>query len=210
MSISNYDLGNKIASIRLGLGLSQEQFAERIGNITDSSTITKGTVNNWEHGRNKPNKSRLLAIAKISNRTVDNLINDEYDFKGWEDATGYTEERIKEEIKKSSRINKNDDPQTQISKAVNNMEGRGQTDVGAINSVETAIRSIENILNDYYIDPKKKEKFTDNSSGLRVMKPHSLESVTYDDMTPQAYKDIIDILNNARYAVDELKSKYHR
>jgi len=64
------EIGRRICGIRLSLGMTQEQFAKEIGRITKSNTISKETVNNWERGRNKPNKARQIAIVKLGDKTI--------------------------------------------------------------------------------------------------------------------------------------------
>ncbi|CAD0121663.1 helix-turn-helix domain-containing protein [Streptococcus thermophilus] len=58
METNKKQVGMRIKDIRLSLGESMEEFGKRF----DTS---KGTVNNWEKGRNLPNKSNLLKIAKL-------------------------------------------------------------------------------------------------------------------------------------------------
>ena len=63
----NTQLGNRIKSIRLSLGETMEEFGARFN-------TSKGTVNNWEKGRNLPNKKSLLIIANLVNLTVEELL----------------------------------------------------------------------------------------------------------------------------------------
>lgn len=49
-------VGNRIKDIRISLGLTMEEFGELF-------YTSKGTVNNWEKGRNLPNKENLQLIA---------------------------------------------------------------------------------------------------------------------------------------------------
>lgn len=61
-------LAQRINTIRLSLGMTMEEFGKKM----DTS---KGTVNNWEKGRNKPNKENLKIIATLGNITVDELLH---------------------------------------------------------------------------------------------------------------------------------------
>ncbi|WP_248623901.1 helix-turn-helix domain-containing protein [Eremococcus coleocola] len=65
--MSNADVGWKIKKIRLNLGETMEEFGKRFN-------TSKGTVNNWEKGRNLPNKNNLLLIAELGNTTVNDLL----------------------------------------------------------------------------------------------------------------------------------------
>lgn len=61
-------LGERIKSIRLEKGYTMEDF----GKLFNTS---KGTVNNWEKGRNNPNRENLKKIAQLGNTTVDELLD---------------------------------------------------------------------------------------------------------------------------------------
>lgn len=69
MELDDIALGQKIRDIRLRYGDTQAEFANRLG------ISSKATVNNWEKGRNKPNKKKLKRISELGNITVDELIN---------------------------------------------------------------------------------------------------------------------------------------
>ena len=53
------DLARKIRELRTGLGLTQEQFAAKVG-------VTFSTVNRWESGKSKPSP---LALRRIEDFT---------------------------------------------------------------------------------------------------------------------------------------------
>lgn len=61
-------LGDRIKSIRLELGETMEEFGARFN-------TSKGTINNWEKNRNKPNKANLKAIADLGGLTVEELLS---------------------------------------------------------------------------------------------------------------------------------------
>ncbi|QPS70669.1 MULTISPECIES: helix-turn-helix domain-containing protein [Lactococcus] len=74
MNINAKAVGSRINDIRLSLGLSMEQF----GKLFNTS---KGTVNNWEKGRNLPNKENLLKISSLGDTTIEYILHgtmDEY------------------------------------------------------------------------------------------------------------------------------------
>lgn len=72
MKVNNKEVGQRIKNIRLGLGESMDQFGSRFN-------TSRGTINNWEKGRNLPNNKNLLLIAKLGNRTVDEILYGDYD-----------------------------------------------------------------------------------------------------------------------------------
>lgn len=68
--VDNNFVGRRINKIRLSLGETMAVFGERFG-------TSKGTVNNWEKGRNMPNKENLKAIADLGHITVEELLSTE-------------------------------------------------------------------------------------------------------------------------------------
>ena len=66
-AINKKQVGARIKDIRLSLGESMEQFGARFN-------TSKGTVNNWEKGRNLPNRKNLKEIALISGVSVNYLL----------------------------------------------------------------------------------------------------------------------------------------
>lgn len=214
MAINNYLLGQKINSIRLNLGLSQEQFAERIGEITNNETITKGSVNNWERGRNKPNKARQLAIAKLGNMTRDDLLNDEFGWNLWTSATGETRESMQESLSngiKSGRINANDDIQKQINHAVNMLKYNGSPDLQAIKNIDSSLRDVGNQIDTYYVDPKKWNNApTLNDSNIHIVPRNGkISDYFYDDMNKEINLKIKNIIKKSRNDIRELANEYH-
>lgn len=67
MKNNNIQVGERIKQIRLSLGESMEQFGHRFN-------TSKGTVNNWEKGRNLPNKENLKKISELGKNTVTELL----------------------------------------------------------------------------------------------------------------------------------------
>ena len=66
----NKIVGKRIKTIRRNLGFTMEQFGNELG-------TTKAVVNNWEKGRNLPNKANLLLIANIAKVKVETLLSEE-------------------------------------------------------------------------------------------------------------------------------------
>ena len=60
-------LAENIRSYRKGLGLTQEQLAERLG-------ITLGAVSKWERGSSEPNLPYIMELAELFHVSVDALI----------------------------------------------------------------------------------------------------------------------------------------
>ncbi|HEM3633703.1 TPA: helix-turn-helix domain-containing protein [Streptococcus suis] len=104
---NNIQVGERIKQIRLSVGESMEKFGERF-------ETSKGTVNNWEKGRNLPNKENLKKISELGQMTVnellygnvDNLIESillNFDFYDFADEN--KKKRVFELVKKEVRDN---------------------------------------------------------------------------------------------------------
>lgn len=58
-----------IKEIRLQLGLSQAQFAEKLA-------VSQQTVSGWEKGAKTPRADKLIRIARLGSCTVDDLLKE--------------------------------------------------------------------------------------------------------------------------------------
>ncbi len=59
------DTSKMIKELRAGLGLTQEQFAAKVG-------VTFSTVNRWENGRGKPSPLALRRIEELQKELEQN------------------------------------------------------------------------------------------------------------------------------------------
>lgn len=64
------NLALKIKTIRLNMGLTLQEFGEIVGHAS------KGLVNNWEKGVNRPNRRRMKIIADMMGITVSELLGE--------------------------------------------------------------------------------------------------------------------------------------
>jgi transcriptional regulator with XRE-family HTH domain len=63
--MSKKDISKMIRRLRAALGLTQEQFAAKIG-------VTFSTVNRWENGKDKPSPLATLRIKGLQNELEQN------------------------------------------------------------------------------------------------------------------------------------------
>ena len=61
------EFGERVKAVRMGAGLTQEQFASRIG-------VTRQAVSNWENGRNLPDIEVVIALSQTFGVSLDELI----------------------------------------------------------------------------------------------------------------------------------------
>lgn len=67
-------LAAKLLAIREGLGLTQEQMAERFKHV--KSAPQPGTISRYETGQREPSLLVLLAYARLAGVSTDVLIDD--------------------------------------------------------------------------------------------------------------------------------------
>jgi transcriptional regulator with XRE-family HTH domain len=67
-------LGEKLRQVRLALGLTQEQMAERLKDI--ESPPKPGHISEFELGRREPSLLFLLAAARLAGVPMENLVDD--------------------------------------------------------------------------------------------------------------------------------------
>ncbi len=59
--MDSQDTSKMIRELRADLGLTQEQFAAKIG-------VTYSTVNRWENNKGRPSPLAILRIQKLQNK----------------------------------------------------------------------------------------------------------------------------------------------
>ena len=62
-------MGQRIQQIRLELGLSQEEFGEKLG-------TTRQTVSRWELDQSYPELAKIVLISKLFSVTTDSILKD--------------------------------------------------------------------------------------------------------------------------------------
>ena len=61
------ELGNRLATLRKEKGISQEELASQLG-------VSRQAVSKWETGESEPETANLVALAKIYNVSLDELV----------------------------------------------------------------------------------------------------------------------------------------
>ena len=65
--LNKEEIGKRIFNIRASLGETMEEFSKHF-------STNRSTINNWEKGRNLPNKSNLLVLSELSGLTSNELL----------------------------------------------------------------------------------------------------------------------------------------
>ena len=63
--MTNRNISKMIRKLRTSLGLTQEQFAAKVG-------VTYSTINRWENGKGKPSPLAMLRIEELQNKLKQN------------------------------------------------------------------------------------------------------------------------------------------
>lgn len=195
---------NRIKIARERKGISQKKLAEMLD-------ITQQAVSYYENGSRVPDEYTLEMIAYLLDVPVEFLIGETDDPDGWdlwESATGFKVDTIKNEIKRMKKANHVvDDPnnlQILIGQAVNNLEGRGNTDRGIINHIAYEIIKLHDELRNRYEDPQKIKKIlVDDNISVRPATLNN-EEIIYDDLNALAYEKAMAILNHARRELQKI------
>lgn len=64
----NVTIANKLVSLRKQYRFSQEELAEKIG-------VSRQAVSKWERAESSPDTDNLIALAKIYNLSIDEMLN---------------------------------------------------------------------------------------------------------------------------------------
>lgn len=74
------NLGFKIRSLRLELGLTLDEFGKLIGNAN------KSNVFKWEKGMSRPNNKRIQKMAELAGVSIEEFLNNEHKIKSINEA----------------------------------------------------------------------------------------------------------------------------
>ncbi|KZK13225.1 helix-turn-helix transcriptional regulator [Lactococcus lactis subsp. lactis] len=196
----------RIKIARQKKGISQKDLADLLG-------LTQQAVSYYEKGSRIPDEQTLSVISDILNVPTEYLTGETDDPEGWdlwEDATGYTPEQIKKEIKRMKSANHivGDDKNLQnlIGQAVSNLSGMGNTDRGILNSLVPKIIDLQQELSKKYEDPEKLDKLP--HVGKMRIRPGNIRTadLIYDDLNDEAYNKAMDILMQARRDLANISS----
>ncbi|MDH6363282.1 transcriptional regulator with XRE-family HTH domain [Enterococcus sp. PF1-24] len=195
---------NRIKSARKRKKISQKELADQL-------SITQQAVSYYENGTRTPDKDTLETIAYLLQVPPEYLTGETNDPDGWglwEDATGFKVDTIKKEIArmKDARhvIGDSDNLQNLIGQAVNNLDGRGNTDRGIINHIAYEVINLHSCLKDRYEDQQKLENLL--GEGNTRIRPATLknEDIIYDDLNVIAYEKAMAVLIQARRDLQQI------
>jgi transcriptional regulator with XRE-family HTH domain len=95
----NVEVANKLVKLRKKYGYSQEQLAEKIG-------VSRQAVSKWERSESSPDTDNLIALAKIYNLSIDEMLNYNINETATQNSTGEKQTIIANTDVSSSNVNK--------------------------------------------------------------------------------------------------------
>ena len=82
------ELGKNINTLRKEKGFSQENLAEKVN-------VTRQTISNWELGETSPNPEQLILLSKALDKSIDELVGNDFKHVSKEECDNKTKARRK-------------------------------------------------------------------------------------------------------------------
>lgn len=194
---------NRIKELRLQYKKTQRDLAKYLN-------VSEQAIAYYEQGKREPKIEtweKLASFFKVPPSYLMGLTNDKTGWADWSRNTGYSISRLKDEIKrleKTGRLKNIDDIQEKIYYAVESLDaGAPTTTQGVIHEVNSNLMNLKYYVDDAFIDPSTKylNEKNNNDIPFKRINPHPK---VRKDMDGQAYKEILDILDNARYKLAQI------
>ena len=93
----NVETANRLVKLRKQSGLSQEDLAEKIG-------VSRQAVSKWERAESSPDTDNLIALAKIYNLTLDDMLNYDAAESESDGERSYDPNEVNNKAQESSRF----------------------------------------------------------------------------------------------------------
>lgn len=194
---------NRIKELRLQYKKTQRDLAKYLN-------VSEQAIAYYEQGKREPKIEtweKLASFFKVPPSYLMGLTNDKTGWADWSRNTGYSISRLKDEVKrleKTGRLKNIDDIQEKIYYAVESLDaGAPTTTQGVIHEVNSNLMNLKYYVDDAFIDPSTKylNEKNNNDIPFKRINPHPK---VRKDMDGQAYKEILDILDNARYKLAQI------
>lgn len=168
--------------------------------LGDKVNMSSSRISQYETGKREPKLETWNKLAEYFNVPTSYLMGLSDDVNGWKEwakSTGYSVKQIKDEIKRlveTKRLDSSADIQYQIDQAVKSLDYSSySTTQGAQHELVFQLTSLMWKVDDAFLEPQKKPK------SLKYNHPQVRK-----DMDPEAYKKIIDALNEAKNKIGQI------
>nr|WP_302427458.1 helix-turn-helix transcriptional regulator [Limosilactobacillus mucosae] len=181
---------NRIKKMRTDLGLTQAQLAEKTG-------LSMQAISSYENNKRNPKEEvwwKLSDFFGVPPSYLQGIADDKNGWMDWEQATGYSKDRLEKEIKylvDTGRLDENADLQAKIGRAVKSLDNDSMdSEVGVKSQLDWKIRQLSSeVLDAFY---QQRPKGGNNSLDLK------------SGMTEETLNKITDILNQARWDIAKI------
>ena len=209
---------SRLRSIRNAKHLSIQQVADAYNQEADKLSvfdhkekhISAQTIENIENGNYQPSKHEWELLAwslNVPQFYLSGHSNDKIGWQEWAEATGYSVDQLKTEVQrliKTGRIDQDEDIQRQIGYAVQSLDGHvPTTTTGTINCIQEKIHELLNDVDNAFLVQKSTTVSPDSS----LMVTNAGDTHVRKDMDEQAYKQIVDILNETQLKLGQIHIK---
>jgi transcriptional regulator with XRE-family HTH domain len=200
----------RLQGIREDKGMSYQQVADAYNQEADRLSvfdhkephIDAETVQAIETGNYQPSQHEWKLLAwglDVPEFYLSGHSNDKVGWQEWADATGYSIEQLRNEVKRlvdTGRLHGNSDIQHQISCAVQSLDQKAPTTTnGTINCVQDKLLELLNYIDQAFILKARGSKIKPGNWQVRP------------DMDEKAYNQLLDMINKARYEIGQITPK---
>lgn len=189
---------NRIKEVRKKKGLSLQQVADAVG-------LGNNTISRYETGKREPKLETWNKLAEYFNVPTSYLMGLSDDVNGWKEwaeNTGYSVKQIKDEIQrliKTKRLDSSADIQYQIDQAVKSLDSSSySTTQGVQHELVFQLTNLIAKVNGAFTEPSESK-----GKGIEKMIHYTPPKIR-EDMDPEAYKQIIDALTEARNKISTI------
>lgn len=189
---------NRIKEVRKKKGLSLQQVADAVG-------LGNNTISRYETGKREPKLETWNKLAEYFNVPTSYLMGLSDDVNGWKEwaeNTGYSVKQIKDEIQrliKTKRLDSSADIQYQIDQAVKSLDSSSySTTQGVQHELVFQLTNLISKIDGAFLEPLESK-----GKGIEKMIHYAPPKIR-EDMDPEAYKQIIDALTEARNKISTI------
>lgn len=189
---------NRIKEVRKKKGLSLQQVADAVG-------VGNNTISRYETGKREPKLETWNKLAEYFNVPTSYLMGLSDDVNGWKEwaeNTGYSVKQIKDEIQrliKTKRLDSSANIQYQINQAVKSLDSSSySTTQGVQHELVFQLTNLISIVDGAFLEPLESK-----GKGIEEMIHYTPPKIR-EDMDPEAYKQIIDALTEARNKISTI------
>jgi transcriptional regulator with XRE-family HTH domain len=189
---------NRIKEVRKKKGLSLQQVADAVG-------VGNNTISRYETGKREPKLETWNKLAEYFNVPTSYLMGLSDDVNGWKEwaeNTGYSVKQIKDEIQrliKTKRLDSSANIQYQIDQAVKSLDSSSySTTQGVQHELVFQLTNLISKVDGAFLEPLESK-----GKGIEKMIHYTPPKIR-EDMDPEAYKQIIDALTEARNKISTI------